>query len=40
MEEDDPILLPTSVPMKHKVKTKNILSQDYEIQYSIKQGTN
>ena len=24
----------------HKVKTRNILSQDYEIQYSIKQGTN
>ena len=42
MEEDEPISLPTSVPilMKHKVKTRNILSQDYEIQYSIKQGTN
>ena len=42
MEEDEPISLPTSVPilMKHKVKTKNILSQDYVIQYSIKQGTN
>ena len=41
MEEDEPISLPTSVPilMKHKVKTRNILSQDYEIQYSIKQGT-
>ena len=42
MEEDEPISLSTSVPilMKHKVKTRNILSQDYEIQYSIKQGTN
>ena len=42
MEEDEPIPLPTSVPvlLKHKVKTRNILSQDYEIQYSIKQGTN
>ena len=42
MEEDKPISLPTSVPilMKHKVKTRNILSQDYEIPYSIKQGTN
>ena len=42
LEEDEPIPLPTSVPvlLKHKVKTRNILSQDYEIQYSIKQGTN
>ena len=42
MEEDEPISCPISVPilMKHKVKTRNILSQDYEIQYSIKQGTN
>ena len=42
LEEDEPIPLPTSVPVlvKHKVKTRNILSQDYEIQYSIKQGTN
>ena len=42
MEEDETISLPTSVPilMKHKIKTRNILSQDYEIQYSIKQGTN
>ena len=34
--------MPASVPvlLKHKVKTRNILSQDYEIQYSIKQGTN
>ena len=37
LEEDEPIPLPTSVPvlLKHKVKTRNILSQDYEIQYSI-----
>ena len=42
LEEDEPIPLPTSVLvlLKHKVKTRNILSQDYEIQYSIKQGTN
>ena len=53
LEEDEPIPLPTSVPilLRHKVKTRNILSQDYEImyiyenklyeiQYSIKQGTN
>ena len=42
LEEDEPILLPTSVPilLKHEVKMRNILSQDYEIQYSIKQGTN
>ena len=42
MEEDEPISLPTLAPilMKHKVKTRNILPQDYEIQYSIKQGTN
>ena len=42
LEEDEPIPLPTLVPvlLKHKVKTRNILSQDYEIQYSIKQGTN
>ena len=42
LEEDEPIPLPTSVPilLKHEVKTRNILSQDYEIQYSIKQGTN
>ena len=42
MEEDEPISLLTSVPilMKHKVKTRNILSKDYEIQYSIKLGTN
>ena len=42
LEDDEPIPLPTSVPvlLKHKVKTRNILSQDYEIQYSIKQGTN
>ena len=42
LEEDEPIPLPSSVPilLKHKVKTRNILSQDYEIQYSIKQGTN
>ena len=42
LEEDEAIPLPTSVPvlLKHKVKTRNILSQDYEIQYSIKQGTN
>ena len=41
MEEDVPISLPTLVPilMKHKVKTRNILSKDYEIQYSIKQET-
>ena len=42
MEEEEPISLFTSVPilMKHKVKTRNILSKDYEIQYSIKLGTN
>ena len=42
LEEEEPIPLPTSVPvlLKHKVKTRNILSQDYEIQYSIKQGIN
>ena len=42
LDEDEPIPLPSSVPilLKHKVKTRNILSQDYEIQYSIKQGTN
>ena len=42
LEDDEAIPLPTSVPvlLKHKVKTRNILSQDYEIQYSIKQGTN
>ena len=42
MEEDEPIPVSNSVPiqMKHKVKTRNILSQDYEMQYSIKQGTN
>ena len=42
MEEDEPIPLPNSVPilMKHKAKTRNILSQDNEIQYSLKQGTN
>ena len=42
LEEDEPIPLPSSVPvlLKHKVKTRNILSQDYEIQYPIKQGTN
>ena len=38
LEEDEPIPLLASVPvlLKHKVKTRNILSQDYEIQYSIK----
>ena len=42
LEDDEPIPMPASVPilLKHKVKTRNILSQDYEIQYSIKQGTN
>ena len=42
LEDDDPIPMPTSVPilLKHKVKTRNILSLHYEIQYSIKQGTN
>ena len=42
LEEDELIPMPTLVPilLKHKVKTRNILSQDYEIQYSIKQGTN
>ena len=31
LEEDEPIPLPSSVPilLKHKVKTRNILSQDY-----------
>ena len=42
LDKDEPIPLPTSVPilLKQKVKARNILSQDYEIQYSIKQGTN
>ena len=42
LEEDEALPLPNSVPiqLKHKVKTRNILSQDYKIQYSIKQGTN
>ena len=42
LEYDEPIPIPASVPilLKYKVKTRNILSRDYEIQYSIKQGTN
>ena len=42
LEDDEPIPMPASVPilLKYKVKTRNSLSQDYEIQYFIKQGTN